>query len=218
MGDQNPKKPIYKRWYTWVIGLVLLAGAGQIVEGTKPDNVNTSDQVAESLPIEDADDQDNSSGQMNNALPDNSSNTNDSASVNNDPLLSETEKPPTQYLSPDNSLSSDIIDPTIPDAPLDEQVTDQDQPVEIELVSSPGTVRPGQRATITVKGRPNTQYSITVMYKSGPSKAQGLETKTSDSSGRVSWTWLIGQNTSSGSFYATVSGDGQKLTIPFTVE
>lgn len=37
-----------------------------------------------------------------------------------------------------------------------------------------------------------TMYSMTVHYKSGPSKAARLYPKTSDSSGRVLWPWMVG--------------------------
>ncbi len=70
------------------------------------------------------------------------------------------------------------------------------------------SVSRGSNATVTVKGAPNTSYSIKVVYKSGPSTAAGLTTKTSDANGKVSWTW---------SYPITVSGGGKSGTVYFTV-
>lgn len=40
--------------------------------------------------------------------------------------------------------------------------------------------------------------SITVYYKSGPSRAKGLYPKRPGAGGRVSWTWLVGTRTTPG--------------------
>jgi len=213
MDEQKPKKPLYKRWYTWLVGLLFLSIVSQVVDGLKPGNADAPSQTAESL----ADDINKGSDeppQLDNALPDDSFDANGDGDKEDGLVPEDAEEP----------LSSDAVDPSEPDEspeepvePPEEPAPSPEQPAGIEAVTSPGTVYPGQRATITVKGQPNTQYSITVVYKSGPSSAQGLDTKTSDSTGRVSWTWLVGRNTSSGSFYALVSGGGQNVRIPFTV-
>jgi hypothetical protein len=79
-------------------------------------------------------------------------------------------------------------------------------------VTSP--VRPGANATLTAKTAPGASCSIKVYYKSGPSTAQGLTTKTADSSGIVSWAWKVGTNTTPGSWriVVTASKDGQTIT------
>ena len=53
-------------------------------------------------------------------------------------------------------------------------------------------------ATLSIKGKPNTEYSISVYYSTAASKADGLENKTSDSNGNISWTWKVGGRTNSG--------------------
>ena len=216
MNEQKPKRPLYKRWYTWLAGLLFLSIVGQVVDGLKPGNAEAPGQTAESS----ADEVYKGSGgppQFDKAPSDDVLDTDgDGESAEEDGVAAE---------DADEPLVSDAVDPAEPEESLNEEPNEPpeepapipEQPAGIEVVSSPGTVYPGQRATITVKGQPNTQYSITVMYKSGASSAQGLDTKTSDSTGRVSWTWLVGRNTSSGSFYALVSGGGQNVRIPFTV-
>ncbi|SHI13688.1 hypothetical protein SAMN02745823_02719 [Sporobacter termitidis DSM 10068] len=90
-------------------------------------------------------------------------------------------------------------------------------PASIELVNLTSPVKHGTNATITIKGQPNTDYDITVYYKSGPSTASGLTEKTSNSSGKVSWTWKVGTRTTPGTWTITISGGGQSETFDFTV-
>jgi hypothetical protein len=86
------------------------------------------------------------------------------------------------------------------------------QPAGVSFVNAPLTARHGQATTLIVKTSPNTGCSIQVVYKSGPSKAQGLVAKTSDGAGNVSWTWIVGSNTTPGQWpiYVTCgSASGQ---------
>lgn len=88
----------------------------------------------------------------------------------------------------------------------------------IGLISITDPFVPGSTATVKVKGQPDTQYSIVVNYKSGTSSAAGLDPKTSDSEGYVSWTWNVGSRTSSGSYHLVISGGGQEIKVDFTVK
>lgn len=83
-------------------------------------------------------------------------------------------------------------------------------------VTSP--VEKGQFATLNAKGKPNTEYSITVHYPSGAATASGLDPKISDSSGNVSWTWKVGGNTTSGEHKITVTGGGETVETSFVTE
>jgi hypothetical protein len=75
----------------------------------------------------------------------------------------------------------------------------------------------GDYATLTAAVSPVRRCSIIVHYKSGPSKAQGLYAKT-PSSGRVSWTWKVGSNTTAGRWAITVScGSAGVLRTSFLV-
>lgn len=76
---------------------------------------------------------------------------------------------------------------------------------------------PGDYATLTAAVSPARMCSITVHYKSGPSRAQGLYAKR-PSRGRVSWTWRVGTNTTSGRWAITVScGSAGTLRTSFVV-
>lgn len=68
---------------------------------------------------------------------------------------------------------------------------------EVKLVSVISPIDAGEFQTLTIKGKPDTEYVIHVIYKSSVSRADGLEKKKSDSSGNVSWTWKVGTSTAS---------------------
>jgi hypothetical protein len=79
------------------------------------------------------------------------------------------------------------------------------------------TSYPGDYATLTAAVSPARRCSIVVYYKSGRSKAQGLYAKT-PAAGRVSWTWKVGTNTTSGRWAITVScGSAGTLRTSFVV-
>ncbi len=87
----------------------------------------------------------------------------------------------------------------------------------VEFVAYPEVVNRGETATVTIQGQPDTEYAITVYYKSGPSTASGLESQTSDGEGYVSWSWRIGSRTSPGTFKIEVSGGGERKTVNFSI-
>lgn len=83
---------------------------------------------------------------------------------------------------------------------------------------SSGSFYPGEYATVSIHGKPHTEYSITVRLSSGPSRAAGLYNKMSDADGYVSWTWKIGTKTKSGTYSVHISGGGESITRSITVE
>jgi hypothetical protein len=87
--------------------------------------------------------------------------------------------------------------------------------VRLVRVSSP--VPAGAYATLTASVAPARSCSITVHYKSGPSRAQGL-TSRRPVRGVVSWTWKVGTNTTPGRWPITVScGSAGSLRTSFVV-
>lgn len=68
----------------------------------------------------------------------------------------------------------------------------------ITLISATSPAAPFTDATLTISTSPGANCSIVVHYKSGPSRAKGLVPKVADSSGRVTWTWRVGSNTTPG--------------------
>jgi hypothetical protein len=87
----------------------------------------------------------------------------------------------------------------------------------VRLVSITSPVRHGAYATLTVSVSPTRKCSITVNYKSGPSHAQGLDSKRPSNS-RVSWTWKVGTRTTPRRWRIVVScGSAGTLNTSFVV-
>ena len=68
----------------------------------------------------------------------------------------------------------------------------------ISVVSLTSPVAPFTDATLQIQTVLEASCSITVRYKSGPSKAKGLISQTADSKGRITWQWRVGSNTTPG--------------------
>ncbi|WEG14688.1 DNA/RNA non-specific endonuclease [Pullulanibacillus sp. KACC 23026] len=79
------------------------------------------------------------------------------------------------------------------------------------------TVHDGGKATVTVKTKPNVQGTIEVDYGSGPSHASGLEPKTSDAKGKISWTWTVGSRTKAGTYNVIIKVNGETITKQLVV-
>lgn len=95
------------------------------------------------------------------------------------------------------------------------------QEIFLEITSVTSPINRGADATLTAKTSPNADCSITIYYKSGPSKAQGLYSRKADSSGNVWWTWKVGTRTTPGSWQivvrASLGGETISKTTYFTV-
>lgn len=68
----------------------------------------------------------------------------------------------------------------------------------ITLISVTSPAAPFTDATLTISTAPGANCSLAVYYKSGASRAKGLVPKMASNSGRVSWTWRVGSNTTPG--------------------
>lgn len=94
------------------------------------------------------------------------------------------------------------------------------QPLDVKLMALTSPVSPWARATIAVQTATAAECHITVWYKSGPSRARGLGPKVADSHGRVSWTWVVGSNTTPGTWpiAVTCSAAGREGTLQTSFE
>lgn len=107
---------------------------------------------------------------------------------------------------------------TEPPAPVTQPPVVTEAPKQVlDILSVSSPIGGGQNATLSAKGKPNTAYDIKVVYSSGESSAKGLEDKTSDANGNVSWTWKVGAKTKPGTYTITVKGGGETDTIKITV-
>ena len=107
-----------------------------------------------------------------------------------------------------------VTEPTDPSTPTEPSEPQYDG---LQILSWPKTIGCNETGTVTIKGKASTEYKITVYYKSGPSTASGLESKTSNADGYVSWSWKVGARTSPGTYKIVVEGGGEKVTVEFTV-
>ena len=87
--------------------------------------------------------------------------------------------------------------------------------VDIVNVTSP--VIAGDRAVLNAKVAPDAMAEIDVIYKSGSSRAAGLEPKRANANGEVSWTWTVGSNTSAGKWTIVVSSGATSARTEFEV-
>lgn len=77
----------------------------------------------------------------------------------------------------------------------------------ITLISVTSPAAPFSDATLAISTTPGANCSIVVRYKSGPSRAKDLVPKVASASGRVSWTWRVGSNTTPGRWPIVVTCD-----------
>lgn len=94
---------------------------------------------------------------------------------------------------------------TAPEPTPESQPEPQPEPAEepapaagLAVLSPPGSVARRSTASVTIQAPPGANCSITVRYKSGPSKAKGLDPRQAGPDGRVTWVWTVGSNTTPG--------------------
>ena len=87
----------------------------------------------------------------------------------------------------------------------------------INLVSLDSPVSKGSDVTVSIKGLPNTTYDIDVIYSSGASKAKGLEDKTSESEGNVSWTFKVSSNVKPGTYEVKITDGSSNASYSLEV-
>ncbi|CAG1014425.1 hypothetical protein ANRL4_05209 [Anaerolineae bacterium] len=89
----------------------------------------------------------------------------------------------------------------------------------IELISLTSPASQNSNAAITIRTAPGANCNITVIYKSGPSTADGLEPVTAGGDGVASWTWKVGGRTTPGTWSIVISCQpGGRATFPFVVQ
>lgn len=87
----------------------------------------------------------------------------------------------------------------------------------ITVVSQRLSVYPGEYAYVTIHTSPGATGTIEVDYKTGPSHAQGLEPKTADASGKITWRWRVGTHTSPGNWRVVIRVGSQSITLILSV-
>lgn len=70
----------------------------------------------------------------------------------------------------------------------------------VKVTKQTSSVQQSGTASVTIKTKKNARCTIDVEYASGSSAAAGLGTKTADGSGKVTWKWTVGGNTTLGTW------------------
>jgi hypothetical protein len=87
----------------------------------------------------------------------------------------------------------------------------------VQFISVSGAP-PGRDASVTVQTSPGARCSIVYTTPNQTvSRASGLEPRTADAGGRVSWTWLIDGNTTPGMGTVAVNCGASTVTAAITV-
>ncbi|WP_238996538.1 pilus assembly protein [Paenibacillus pinistramenti] len=90
------------------------------------------------------------------------------------------------------------------------------QPLVLE---KPNPAFAGRRASIQAKISPGGTANLTIYYKSGKSTAKYLGTAAADENGVVEWTWLVGGNTTPGTWtFVIETPEGGRTEAVFAVE
>lgn len=88
----------------------------------------------------------------------------------------------------------------------------------ITVLEKPNPGYPGRQGTIRAKGEPGCRAQLTVIYKSGTSKAKYLGWAEADGGGIIEWNWKIGTNTTPGEWrFVIETDDGRSVEAEFTV-
>lgn len=82
----------------------------------------------------------------------------------------------------------------------------------LRVTSSHLNVKRGQYASVTVKGKPRSVGTLTLIYKSGRSKAQHLQNIRSSKAGYITWRWKVGTRTTKGYYRVTIKLGGRAVT------
>ena len=77
--------------------------------------------------------------------------------------------------------------------------------LQITLASVSSPVAPFGTAALEIQTEPGAACEIEVIYRSGPSRARGLVPQTASASGRVTWRWVVGSNTTPGGWPIVVT-------------
>jgi len=138
------------------------------------------------------------------------------------PTPESTPSPQTATPTPESTPSPQTATPTLESTPSPQTATPTPTVQTtalptISLVSITSPIGVNNTAILEIKGVPNIEYSIAVYYSTTTSSASGLENKTSDSSGYVSWSWKVGARVKSGAYKIVINGGNESFTTYFTV-
>ena len=78
-------------------------------------------------------------------------------------------------------------------------------------------VRQGETGGLSVQGRPDTQYTITAVYRKSGNMVTSTAVKRSGDNGIVELEWNVSSQTEPGTYGVMVSGGGEQIAAAYTV-
>lgn len=87
----------------------------------------------------------------------------------------------------------------------------------IKVVSTNLDVNPGDYASVTIHVTPGATGNIAVYYSSGKSSSSSLVPKAADSSGNITWKWVVGTRTTPGDWKVEISVGSNSLNLTLHV-
>ena len=117
----------------------------------------------------------------------------------------------TEPVTTESVADETVVSETEPPAETEEFIP------TIRLIDVTSPIFKNRNATVTVAGKPYTDYSIKVIYSTGESSAKGLEVKTSDDMGIVWWSWKIGPSVKEGTYKVIISDGSEIFEVEFDV-
>lgn len=95
-------------------------------------------------------------------------------------------------------------------------------PLKLEVLELTSPVVPNSKGRAVIVTEPGAHCSIDVFYKSGASKADGLEPMVAGDDGRCAWSWDIGPKTaaveSHVTFRVVLNSRRAEVQVPFVVQ
>ena len=94
--------------------------------------------------------------------------------------------------------------PATPASPVGVKPDPTEQPdvvfdLPVEVTKRTASVARNATASVRIKTTPGAECGIDVRYRSGSSTAEGLEPKTANAKGSITWKWLVARNIAKGS-------------------
>jgi hypothetical protein len=87
----------------------------------------------------------------------------------------------------------------------------------LALMSISSPVRQGETCTLSAQGRPDTQYTITGVYRNSGNMVTSTAVRQSGNNGIVEFEWNVGRQTEPGTYGIMISGGGEQITASYTV-
>jgi hypothetical protein len=91
------------------------------------------------------------------------------------------------------------------------------QVTTLQIVSSTTTLRRGQTGVITIQGKPNTTYTIETSCSIGGNPIAVKQWRTTDSSGKATFNWVVDERTDPSTQRAYIYGGGERIETSHTV-